>query len=129
MKERRTFVRIPRKGLVRFREMNLPKDLWQGDETIFKNISGGGLLFESPRALVPGTVLRLEIELRDWSRFLDSPEAANYNDQSLKLLAEVIRCTEVAPRAAYDIGVRFVSLDPRYQDAILQYLREAFKAP
>ena len=127
MKERRLFVRVPRKGLVKFRTMNLPKTLWRDDETIYKNISAGGLLFESPHALPLGTLLKLEIELRDWSRYVDQRAPAPYTDLPLKLLAEVVRCAEVAPRAAYDVAVEFVGLDPKYQQAIVAYLDEMFK--
>lgn len=126
MKERRQFVRFPQKGLIKFREMNLPKKLVRGDETIYKNLSAGGILFESPSPVTSGTLLKLEIELRDWSRHIAGDNAHQFENLPLKLLGEVVYCDEEVPGTTYNVGVKFVGLDPKYQKAILQYLRESF---
>ena len=125
MSDRRKFIRVPKKGLVRFRPINLPKKLLlRQEESFYKNISAGGLLFESPRAIVAGTVLTLEIELRDWSRFQPPSEPVALRDGSLKILGEVLHCEEIVADRAYNIGVCFVNLESKFQEAILDYLRD-----
>ena len=128
MKERRQFVRVPRRGLLRFRAINLPKELLDGDEAFYSNISAGGILFESAQPLELDTLLKLEIELRDWSRHLPDVTDRHMN-LPLKILGRVVHCEEVVPQSAYSIGIQFVGLEPKYQSAILQYLQDSFKTP
>jgi hypothetical protein len=124
MKDRRHFIRIPRKGLIKFREMHLPRNLITDDASFYTNISPGGILFESAHYLGRGTMLKLEIELKDWDRCL--PESARLpagGAQPLRLLGEVVHCSEINPQNGYNIGVKFVNLDPRYQEALLRCLQ------
>jgi hypothetical protein len=125
LKERRQFIRVPKRGLLRFRAINLPKELLEGDEAFYQNISPGGIQFESAQPLACDTMLKLEIELRDWSRHL--PDGDRHMNLPLKLLGKVVHCEEVVPRAAYNIGIQFVGLEPKYQTALLQYLQDSFK--
>jgi len=124
LSERRKFIRVPKKGLVRFRPINLPKTLLRQEESFYKNISAGGLLFESPRPIKIGTVLTLEIELRDWSRFQPPSEPATLRNGTLKILAEVLHCEEIIAGNTYNIGERFVNLEHKFQEAILNYLAD-----
>ena len=125
MKERRQFVRIPRKGLIKFREMHLPKSLISDDASFFTNISPGGILFESAYHLSLGTMLKLEIELKDWVRCLpDADKLPGGNSQPLRVLGEVVHCHELSPQSGYSIGIKFVNLDPRHQEALLKCLQD-----
>lgn len=107
--------------------MNLPRQFTHPHESVARNISAGGILFESSRPVQKGEVLKLEIELREWSRRLGEAVSDQYDDLPLKLLGEVVHCEEVTSGSVYHIGVKFVGLDPKYQKAILQYLRDSFE--
>lgn len=127
--DRRKFVRITRTGAVKFREMNLPKELFGDEETVYRNISAGGVYFESPRAIPKGAVLSLEIDMKGWASRIEKNGVASFDNSPLKILGEVIRCEEVAPSSAYSVGVKFMYLDSRYQKTLIEFLKEHFQAP
>lgn len=125
MKERRQFVRVPRKGLVKFREMHLPQRQCGAEESIYKNISANGLLFESNRNLPIGTILAVQIELRNWARSLRKANTRGFENLPLKVLGEVVRCEQLDSRSAFEIGIHFIGLDPEYQQAILELIQDS----
>jgi c-di-GMP-binding flagellar brake protein YcgR len=127
MAERRKFVRFSRKGLLKYRVLNIPKGLIRDEDGFYTNISGGGLLFESNKAFTSGTMLKLEIDLHDWARHLSDKAGQAYENQPLKILGEVVHCQELVPNHTYTIGVKFVGLDPKYQKAVIQYLEDSMK--
>ncbi|MBP7866917.1 MAG: PilZ domain-containing protein [Acidobacteria bacterium] len=126
MNERRQYVRVPTREMVLFREMSIPKDLFAEDRATTRNISPGGIQFESPRNIPEGTVLKLQIELKNWARFLKGPEKARFANLPLKILGEVVHCEKADGEEVYSVGVKFLGLDPWFQEAILTYLKEMF---
>ncbi len=127
MKERRKFLRVPTRDTLRYREMAIPKDLFAENSAQARDMSPGGIQFESPKSIPQGTVLKLQIELKDWARYMNSPDSACFEGKPLKILGEVMHCVKNAADGTYRIGVQFLGLDAKFQDAILNYLAEAFQ--
>jgi len=125
--DRRKFIRFPKKGLIKFREINLPKGLMREDESIYTNISAGGIMFEGTHHVDKGAVLKLEIDLRDWSKNIEDTGTRKFYDLPLKILGEVVHCEEIVPDHTYNIGIEFVGLDPKYQKGIIEYIKKSVK--
>ena len=127
MTDRRKFFRFPKKGIIRFRTLNLPAGSLKEEQSIYTNISGGGLLFETATYIPPETILKLEIDLPGWADELPPPGLISIDKNVLKLLSEVVHCREIVPNHTYHIGVEFVGLDAKYQQAIILRLENLFK--
>ena len=127
MTERREFFRFPKKGIIHFRVMNLPAGSLREEQSIYTNISGGGLLFETAASISPGTILKLEIELPGWSNLLSAPGLASLDQNVLKVLSEVVHCREIIPNHTYHVGVKFVGIDAKHQQSIILCLERLSK--
>jgi hypothetical protein len=125
--ERRQYIRVPHRSLVRLREVHLPPALLDEKEALSRDLSAGGVQVEASRPIPVGTRLSLELQLRDWARRMKEPEAAGFENLPLKLLGEVIHCHEESDKGMYSVGIRFIGLDLKFQKALLQYLRESFE--
>ena len=127
--ERRKFLRIPVRNIVRCQRYTIPPKA--SDEivrAVSKNISAGGLLFESKRSFIIGDIVRLEIVLPGWERFIPQfyREFSDTVAQPLVIIGSVVR-VEVIPAGTFDIGVIFQGIYDDQQWAIRKYIEDCLR--
>lgn len=132
--QRRNFFRLPIKLSVRFKTVTLPEGFdtsrdvrkhsianWKAEKSPFTigttfDLSGGGLAMSSPVGLNKGDRLFLEFSLAD------------------TLFQVVAEATLIKPNQKNDassciVGLQFLSIDPKEQDFIVQYIFRSQKKP
>jgi c-di-GMP-binding flagellar brake protein YcgR len=80
------------------------------EESITKNISAGGLLFTSDKALAVGSILDLKMELPD-------------GEGTIHCLAKVVRTEETEEGRSYDIGICFLDIASSHRARINRYIQ------
>lgn len=74
-----------------------------------KNISGGGLLFNTREPLPVGDQIVIRIHLTGWRPEGDDwVETGDQTEHPLTTIAEVIRCESDPTSGAYQVGVKFL---------------------
>lgn len=126
--EKRAYVRIPQRHLLRFREFNYLDEPPRYFDAHCKDIGGGGLLFQAPHPFPVGTLLTMELKLPGWERFMTNPSSGRPPEgaQSLDVLAEVVRAETVTQDQVYDIGVVFVGIEEHHREALMGYIADHF---
>ena len=76
-----------------------------------KNISAGGLLFESNETIAVGAILELVIELPD-------------GQESIECLARVVRVKEIEINKSYDIGACFLDITSAQRAKLEKYIKK-----
>lgn len=66
--ERRKYYRMPVDHLLEFREYSLSEGQDNLKMSNLKNISGGGVLFESDSVLPVGTLLKMKLKIPGWQK-------------------------------------------------------------
>lgn len=93
-----------------------------------RDVSEGGVLFESSDYIAAGTILRMEISIKGWEKykreFLKPDEVKTA--KPLVVLGKVVR-VEIIKSGSYEIGVAFMALDAGHKWALKQYLVNASK--
>ena len=118
--ENRKFLRIPKRYTLRHSRY-VPLN---ADDEVFENttidIGGGGLLFSSPVKYNMSELLRLEIDIPEWQKFLPEASAEDKARPSGPFVTKAIvsRVDEVGP-SNYAIGARFADLDRKEIWAIM----------
>ncbi|MBF0484125.1 MAG: PilZ domain-containing protein [Candidatus Omnitrophica bacterium] len=126
---RRQFTRVDRPHLLKVKVFDLKEqDSVRRIEAVTRNVSAGGLAFESEQFFEAGTVLEIELDAPGWEK-IKGIFAAEENEPRLSavmLLAKVIR-TRVIEEGLYDIAVAFVGIDERHRNALMKYVKEKDK--
>lgn len=126
--EQRRFVRLPKRNVVRFREFRFTDEPPRYFDAHYKDISGGGLLFESSHAFTVGTLLKIELKVHGWDRFKTEffKPGSDSGSEPLVVLAEVVRVEAVEQDRKYDVGVIFVGIDESHRDALMRFIASQF---
>jgi hypothetical protein len=92
-------------------------------ETFTKNLSEGGVLFESAETFAIGDLLKIHVDIPHWEKYcLEPPKGDHMSRQNaLFALGKVVRLEDVG-RGFFDIGVAFVAVDPAHKIALRKYL-------
>jgi hypothetical protein len=129
-KERRKYVRVDEEDLVVCEPYDIHTFGGSGSTRLSaftKNLSEGGILFESDTIFDIGMVLRLEIDIPGWEEFKpESKGSASSGRQPLIVLAKVVRVEDLGG-GFFDIGVAFTAVDSDHQVALRKYLERAIK--
>ena len=119
-KESRSHKRILKDAKVEHRELFYPLEDREVKVTRMKNIGGGGLLIMMDQQCPAGTLLELEIELRDWARHHPGffKQGVPDLDRRITVLAEVVWTGPAQPgekgeEPRYNVGVKFTNI---YED-------------
>ena len=128
MSEHRKYVRIPRQYIIRCAPFTA-KDLLSPvqdniTEGVLKNISCGGVLFESKVKYDVGSLLRIELALPGWEKFKTEffREDRMPHSDPLTVLAHVVRL-EVLEDGLFDIGACFSAIDEGDKWALFKYIQ------
>ena len=124
--ERRKYYRMPVDHLLEFREYSLSEGQDNLKLSNLKNISGGGILFESDSVLPVGTLLKMKLKIPGWQRhkteFLKHDRDST--TEPLVALGHVVRVEEMEDGKNYEIGVFFECVDDDHRNALIKYIEE-----
>lgn len=126
--DRRRYVRISKSSLMECQEYSIPETAEKEVGLVSKNISAGGLLFETKTEYALGSVLRLEVSLSGWERYKPEfykPESVTQHGP-LVILGEVVRI-EAISEGKYDIGVKITGIDEGHRLALEKFIKEEIR--
>lgn len=132
--ERRRYVRLPGEYVLRYEKYSLSKVKLESPEkkidTVTKNISAGGVLFETKTKFELGSLLKIELDAPGWESYKAEFYKSDATSHRVPIvtLASVVRVEVVVPGSTYDIGVCFVGIDDGHQWALLKYVDKKMKS-
>ena len=110
-----------------FQEITFTKQPETGD-SIYRDVSGGGLLVHSAGSVPLGTLLKLEIRLPGWGRHLGHfGPLADVELRPLVAVGEVVR-VEALEEGGFELGVKFLNVYPDDLSALLKYIDASAQA-
>lgn len=122
--EKRKYVRIPSKYKVRVEKYAIPRNKTEHTEILTKNLSAGGILFETTQIYNLGDTLRLEIDIPNWNRYnyeFYKPDKL-LDENSLVIIGQVIRLEDIG-EGRYEAGVSFQGMDEGHRLALQNYIK------
>jgi c-di-GMP-binding flagellar brake protein YcgR len=111
--DRRQYVRLEKPFTVSIKLFDFPPSE-EVVEAVCRNISAGGMLLESPRGVLQGSMVKATIHIPKLNKFHPGffKVFENDFDQNLVALAEVIRSHELSGEV-HELGLKFVDV---YED-------------
>ncbi len=129
MPEKRRFKRLPKKSKVRYKIIEFSDKEKPIKEAIYKNVGGGGILFETDEMLPIGTILKVEFDLQGWHKFFPGfikPEQTSISEP-IVAVAQVVRVEEIEKNKKYEIGIKFVNIDEFHQRSVIEFIESKMK--
>jgi len=126
VKERRKYVRISTNNIIKCERHEVPPpENQEKQETLMKNISAGGILFESREKFDIWEVLKLEINLPGWEkcRPVFQDKSVPHRSKPLVSLASVVRI-EFISKDIFDVGICFKNMDDETWLTLLNYINK-----
>ena len=125
--ERRTYQRIPMGATVGFQELTFTREP-EPSTSVYGDISGGGLLLNSPREIPLETLLKLEIRVPGWGRHQSHFGPAHEHDlRPLVAVGQVVR-VERLESGGYELGIKFLNVYPDDQSALMKFIEASAAA-
>ena len=122
--ERRQFTRIPLGATVGFQELTF-SGIPEPSESVFKDVSGGGLLLSTPREYPLGTLLKLEVQIPGWGRHQNAFGPPSERDaRPLVAVGQVVR-VERMDTDDFELGIKFLNVYPDDWAALLKFIEAA----
>lgn len=119
--DRRQFRRMPLEALVTFQEITFTRQPESGS-SVYKDVSGGGLLVHAANPVPLGTLLKLELSLPGWGRHQGHfGPVAEQDQRPLVAVGEVVRL-EALDGGGYELGVKFLNVYPDDLQAMLRFI-------
>ena len=126
--ERRHYRRIPLEATLSFQELSFHKGEAPAISQ-YKDVSGGGLLVESPRAYPLGALLKLELRVPGWGRYQNHFGPIHEAEvRPLVALGMVVR-VEQLDGGSYELGVKFQNVYPDDLEALVKFLEATAPPP
>lgn len=121
--ERRKYYRMPMEHFIEFGEYSFSGDQ-KKFESKLKDVSEGGILFESDHAPEIGSLIQLKLKIPNWHKhkteFIKHDWAST--PESLVTLGHVMRIEEVEAGNRYEVGVVFECIDDDHRNALAKYI-------
>jgi hypothetical protein len=125
--ERRQFTRIPLGATVGFQELTF-SGVPEPSQSVFKDVSGGGLLLSTPREYPLGTLLKLEVRIPGWGRHQNTFGPASDKDaRPLVAVGQVVRIEQM-DAGGFELGIKFLNVYPDDWAALLKFIEAAIPA-
>ncbi len=125
--ERRQFTRIPLGATVGFQELTF-SGAPEPSESVFKDVSGGGLLLSTPREYPLGTLLKLEVRIPGWGRHQNAFDPVSDREtRPLVAVGQVVR-VEQMDTGGFELGIKFLNVYPDDWVALLKFIEAAAPA-
>jgi hypothetical protein len=97
--------------------------------TLYRDVSAGGLLIESPRFYPLGTLLKLEVKVPGWGRFQNHfGPVQDAEARPLVALGMVVR-VEQLDTGGFELGVKFQNVYPDDLEALVKFLKASSPSP
>ncbi len=128
--ENRKYIRFTNNNVLKCRKYSLQSGASQTEiNAVVKNMSAGGVLFESSKQYQINDLLKLEIDLPGWEKFKAEFYKGNRVSQPapVSVLASVVRVEVMKPGKLFDIGACFVGIDDGHQWALIKYSKNRMK--
>jgi len=122
--DRRKFIRVKNINTLKHVKFHLGGSVNDALQSLSKDLSAGGILFETSVLYAIGDILRLEINVPGWEKF--KPEFYKpglTKSEPLIVLVKVMRVERVGI-GQYDIGCMFVGIDDGHQMALAKYIKQ-----
>ena len=126
--EQRKFVRIRISNSVKHVKFNLGGNVVDTPVSLTKDLSAGGVLFESTRIYEIGDIIRLEIDVPGWEKF--KPEFYKPHLSKSEPVIVLVKVVRVVFKDidVYDIAASFVGIDDGHQMALAKYIKSVVAA-
>jgi len=122
--ERRQFTRIPMGATVGFQELTFA-GVPEATQSVFKDVSAGGLLLSSAREFPLGTLLKLDVRIPGWGRHENTfGPATDKETRPLVAVGQVVRVEQMDP-GGFELGIKFLNVYPDDWAALLKFLEAA----
>jgi c-di-GMP-binding flagellar brake protein YcgR len=96
--------------------------------SVYADISAGGLLLSSPKAIPLGTLLKLEIKVPGWGKHQGKFGPAHEQDlRPLVAVGQVVRL-ETLEEGEFELGVKFLNVYPDDQEALRKFIEASAPA-
>jgi len=96
--------------------------------SVYGDISAGGLLLSSPKAIPLGTLLKLELRVPGWGKHQGRFGPAHDQDlRPLVAVGQVVRI-ETMEEGEFELGVKFLNVYPDDQEALRKFIEASAPA-
>jgi len=119
---KRRYRRLPKSSALKISTLSFSGKTDE-DNVVYKDVGGGGILFESGALYNIGTLLKLKVDVPGWGKFINNFKRPEENDKKvLTAIGEVVRVEEINKDKLYEIGVKFVNLHENDFKALMKYI-------
>lgn len=126
--ERRKFIRIKTNAHLKHVKFQMGIIVSEAPEGLAKDLSAGGIAFESNVPYEINDIVRLEIDVPGWEKF--KPEFIKpgqvSKSQPIVVLVKVVRSKRLGI-GKHEICVSFVGIDDGHQMALTKYIKQKSK--
>lgn len=125
--ENRRYVRIKQNAILTCEKYVFPPGTDVTLQASVKDLSTGGVLFESPNVYAIGDTLRIGLSLPGWEKCkVEFFKGGDSYSEPLWALVSVVRI-EALENGNFEVGARFCALDSGDQMALEKHLKEIEK--
>ncbi|NOY23783.1 MAG: PilZ domain-containing protein [Acidobacteria bacterium] len=119
--ERRKFKRLPKSASLKVQVLAYKEQDAQ-DVTLYKDLGGGGMLFESKVPYQKGILLKIQAMVPGWGGYIRNFKRTEDNEKhALVTVAEVVR-VEAMEEKGFEVGVHFVNIYENDHRALIEYI-------
>jgi len=119
--DRRQFQRMPLGASVAYQEITFAKTA-EPEQSVYRDVSGGGILLSSAKEVPLGTLLKVEIRLPGWGKHQNRFGPASESElRPLVAVGQIVR-VEQMEAGDYELGVKFLNVYPDDQAALLKFI-------
>lgn len=119
--ERRKFKRLPKSASLKVQRLSF-EDQPSQQVTLYKDLGGGGMLFESEVDYEKGTLLKIQAMVPGWGGYIRNFKRTEDNEKhALVTVAEVVR-VEAMKEKGFEIAVHFVNIYENDHRALIEYV-------
>lgn len=122
---KRRYSRLPKSSSLKIQKLTFSEETKE-DDAVYKDVGGGGILFESKALYEIGALLKLKVDVPGWGKFIKNFKRPDENDKKiLTAIGEVVRVEEIEKNKIYEIGVKFVNIQDNDFDSLIQYIENS----
>ena len=119
--ERRKFKRLSKSASLKVQILAYEEKPIQ-NVTSYKDLGGGGMLFESKVPYEKGTLLKIQAMVPGWGGYIRNFKRTEDNEKhALVTVAEVVR-VEAAENEGFEIAIQFVNIYENDHRALIEYV-------
>ena len=125
--ERRRYIRIPEQDLLSHEPLKVKSFDIEGSHKKYastKDLSEGGILFQSEVLFTIGTYIKLEFYVHDWEKHkIEFYKQEDLEKGPFTVIGKVVRDEVITP-GHFDIGIEFIAVDMGHKQALKNYIKK-----